>query len=59
MEKYEYKFVNWLKPYTSDYSKIEEVQNELGRQGWKYCTDAQNAVIFIREIGNTQNNKEE
>ena len=55
MKTYEYKFVVAKEKIGFDFSKkvseLEEVWNQLGREGWKFCTWGNNGVmIFMREI---------
>ncbi len=56
MKTYEYKFVVAKEKIGFDFSKkvseLEEVWNQLGREGWKFCTWGNNGVmIFMRETG--------
>lgn len=50
---YEYKFVILPKKIGFNFEKkckdLETEWNELGRQGWKFCTFGTGVAIFIRE----------
>jgi len=56
VKKYEYKFVNEKMKLGFDFNKkIEEAEqdwNKLGEQGWKFCSEGNGTIIFIREIDN-------
>lgn len=56
MKKYEYKFIKAELKLGFDYSKkiaeTEAESNELGKQGWRFCSFGDGAVIFMREIDN-------
>ena len=53
MKQYEYKFIRSKMKLGFDYDKkITETEaewNKLGAEGWKFCSWANEAVIFIRE----------
>jgi hypothetical protein len=53
MKQYEYKFIRSKMKISFDYDKkITETEaewNKLGAEGWKFCSWANEAVIFIRE----------
>ena len=53
MKQYEYKFVRTKSRLGFDYDrKLQEAErewNNLGREGWKFCTWANDVTIFIRE----------
>ena len=54
MKKYEYKFVRFPSPIGFDFEKkmktLEEQWNALGQEGWKFCKDGNDCVVFMREI---------
>lgn len=54
MKKYEYKMVESKGKIGLDFSKkvsdSEKRWNELGMEGWKFCTWGNGVVIFIREV---------
>lgn len=54
MQKYEYKVVKSKVKIGFDYEnkllEMEKEWNELGKEGWKFCTWANDAIIFIREL---------
>ena len=54
MKKYEYKLVHFSTQFGFDFEKkmktMEQQWNELGQQGWKYCTDGNDCTVFMREI---------
>ena len=54
MKKYEYKFIEIKGKIGLDFSKkvsdSEKQWNELGMEGWKFCTWGNGVVIFIREV---------
>lgn len=53
MKKYEYKFIKIKTKLGLNYDKkLAETENEwnqLGLQGWKFCTLVNGAVVFIKE----------
>ena len=53
MKKYEYKIIEIKGKMGLDFSKkVEEMEkqwNELGMEGWKFCTWGNGVVIFVRE----------
>ena len=53
MKRYEYKFVKSKLKVGFDYDKkvadMEAEWNELGSQGWKFCTWANDVMVFMRE----------
>lgn len=53
MKKYEYKFIKIKTKLGLNYDKkLAETENEwnqLGLQGWKFCTWVNGAVVFIKE----------
>lgn len=56
MKKYEYKFVKTKFKTGFDYdrkvSEMEKEWNDLGSEGWKFCTWANDVMVFIKEIDN-------
>ena len=54
MQQYEYKFVP-IKPtlnkfqYERKLAQLEQQWQELGKNGWKFCTSIDDIAIFIRE----------
>ncbi len=56
MKKYAYKFVKVKSKIGFDFDKkvseMENEWNELGAQGWKFCTWANDVMIFMREVDN-------
>lgn len=52
-KQYEYKFVKSKLKVGFDYDKkvadMEAEWNELGSQGWKFCTWANDVMVFMRE----------
>lgn len=56
MKKYAYKFVKVKSKIGFDFDKkvseMENEWNELGAQGWKFCTWANDVIIFMREVDN-------
>lgn len=56
MKKYEYKFVKFDNKLGINYKKklyeYEKEWNLLGKDGWKFCKEGNDCVIFIREIEN-------
>lgn len=56
MKKYAYKFVKVKSKIGFDFDKkvseVENEWNELGVQGWKFCTWANDVMIFMREVDN-------
>ena len=54
MKKYEYKMINGKTKLGFDYDKkvaeMEAEWNQLGLAGWKFCTWANDAMVFVREI---------
>ena len=54
MKKYEYKFIEVKGKIGLNFSKkvsdTEKQWNELGMEGWKFCTWGNDVVIFIREV---------
>ena len=54
MKKYEYKFVRFPAQIGFDFEKkmkaLEEQWNALGQEGWKFCKDGNDCVVFMREI---------
>ena len=59
MKQYEYKFVRSKAKLGFDYqqklTEIEAEWNELGASGWKFCTWANDAAVFIRELKTDSN----
>lgn len=55
MKKYEYRFVRTKARLGLDYDKkVSEAEtqwNELGREGWRFCTWVDGAAVFVRETG--------
>lgn len=55
MKKFEYKFVVTKTKLGFDFEKkckdLENEWNELGQQGWKFCSLGQGVAIFMREVG--------
>lgn len=53
MKQYEYKFIRSKTKIGFDFDKkIAETEiewNALGAEGWKFCTWANDAVVFVRE----------
>jgi hypothetical protein len=54
MKKYEYKFLVSKTKLGFDFEKkcasLEKEWNELGQQGWKFCSWGNGVAIFMREI---------
>ncbi len=54
MKKYEYKMIEVKTTLGFDWKKkvreAEERWNELGREGWQFCTWGNDVIIFMREI---------
>ena len=54
LKKYEYKFVEVKGKIGLDFSKkvsdAEKQWNELGMEGWKFCTWGNGVMIFMREV---------
>lgn len=52
--QYAYKFVSFPVKLGFDYAKkvhaLEQQWNELGQQGWKFCTQGNGFIVFMREI---------